>query len=217
MDIKLTKIYNIPGGYWKSLAAIKNYREQPRSRKTPQKSGWSSRRFGRSISQRRGALLVQNSTCPPPTRSTKRTFFFWRTTNCPEGAKFSSTCWQLPTWPAATKRSNPGPQKNSDEVEQAFQKICKRSPLKWPKMLQFDPGHEFMELLQKRWKPERHVFAAGARKFTATRLSVNVSTASWLSACSVTSTPWKCGSLPASGPWCGWKGSLKLLPLWTTK
>ena len=62
------------------------------------------------------------------------------------------------------------------------------------------PGANSRGLSQKRWKTERHTFAAGARKFTATKLSLNVSTAAWLSACSATSTPWKCGSLRVSAP-----------------
>ena len=37
-------------------------------------------------------------------------------------------------------------------------------------------------LSQKRWKIAKHIFTVGARKFTATRLSLNVSTAPWLSA-----------------------------------
>lgn len=33
--------------------------------------------------------------------------------------------------------------KSSDEVAEAFQKIYKRGPLKWPQMLQVDPRREF--------------------------------------------------------------------------
>ena len=51
-------------------------------------------------------------------------------------------------WPADTKRPIPSP-KNSDEVAQAFQKIYNRSPLTWPKMLQVDPGREFMGAVTK--------------------------------------------------------------------
>jgi len=43
---------------------------------------------------------------------------------------------------------------NSDEVAQAFQKIYKRSPLKWPQMLQVDPGCEFMGAVTK--EMEKH-------------------------------------------------------------
>jgi len=42
------------------------------------------------------------------------------------------------------KETEPLTSKNSDEVAQAFQRIYKRSPLKWPQMLQVDPGREFM-------------------------------------------------------------------------
>ena len=38
------------------------------------------------------------------------------------------------------KEAEPLTLKISDEVAQAFQKIYRRSPLKWPQMLQVDPG-----------------------------------------------------------------------------
>ena len=34
--------------------------------------------------------------------------------------------------------------KESDEVSKAFQRMYKRGPLKWPQLLQVDPGREFM-------------------------------------------------------------------------
>ena len=55
------------------------------------------------------------------------------------------------------------------------------------------PGANSWALSQKRWKITKHIFAAD-------RLSLNVSTAHWLSACSATSTPLKCDSLRVSGP-----------------
>ena len=39
--------------------------------------------------------------------------------------------------------------KESDEVSKAFQRIYKRGPLKWPQLLQVDPGHEFMGSVTK--------------------------------------------------------------------
>ena len=39
--------------------------------------------------------------------------------------------------------------KNSNEVAQAFQKIYRRSLLKWPEMLQVDPEREFMGAVSK--------------------------------------------------------------------
>ena len=39
--------------------------------------------------------------------------------------------------------------KESVEIANAFQKICKRGPLKWPQLLQVDPGREFMGAVTK--------------------------------------------------------------------
>jgi len=47
------------------------------------------------------------------------------------------------------KEAKPLTSKNSDEVAQAFQKIYKRGPLKWPEMLQVDSGREFMGAVRK--------------------------------------------------------------------
>ena len=42
------------------------------------------------------------------------------------------------------KEAEPLTSKNSDEVARALEKIYKRGHLKWPKLLQVDPGREFM-------------------------------------------------------------------------
>ena len=42
------------------------------------------------------------------------------------------------------KAAEPLTSKESDEVSKAFQRIYKRGPLKWPQLLQVDPGREFM-------------------------------------------------------------------------
>ena len=39
--------------------------------------------------------------------------------------------------------------KESDEVSKAFQRIYRRGPLKWPQLLQVDPGREFMGTVTK--------------------------------------------------------------------
>jgi len=55
------------------------------------------------------------------------------------------------------KEAKPLTSKNSDEVAQAFQKIYKRGPLKWPEMLQVDSGHEFMGAVTKEIDKRRHL------------------------------------------------------------
>ena len=52
------------------------------------------------------------------------------------------------------KEAKPLTSKNSEDVVQAFQKIYKRGPLKWPSLLQVDPGREFMGAVSK--EMEKH-------------------------------------------------------------
>ena len=47
------------------------------------------------------------------------------------------------------KAAEPLTSKESHEVSKAFQRIYKRGPLKWPQLLQIDPGREFMGAVTK--------------------------------------------------------------------
>ena len=47
------------------------------------------------------------------------------------------------------KAAEPLTSKESDKVSKAFQKIYRRGPLKWPQLLQVDPGREFMGAVTK--------------------------------------------------------------------
>jgi len=47
------------------------------------------------------------------------------------------------------------------EVAQAFQKIYKRSPLKWPQMLQVDHGREFMGAVTKEMDKHKRYIRRG--------------------------------------------------------
>ena len=47
------------------------------------------------------------------------------------------------------KAAEPLTSKQSDEVSKAFQRTYRRGPLKWPQLLQVDPGREFMGAVTK--------------------------------------------------------------------
>ena len=47
------------------------------------------------------------------------------------------------------KEAEPLTSKNSDEVALACKRIYKHAPLKWPQLLQVDPGREFMAAVTK--------------------------------------------------------------------
>ena len=73
------------------------------------------------------------------------------------------------------KAAEPSTSKESDEVSKTFQKIYRRGPLKWPQLLQVDPGREFMGAVTKvmennntairRWCTEIHRDQAIVERF----------------------------------------------------
>ena len=77
------------------------------------------------------------------------------------------------------KAAEPLTSKESDEVSKAFQKIYRRGPLKWPQLLQVDPGREFMGAVTKvmennktairRGRTEIHIDQAIVERFNRTQ------------------------------------------------
>ena len=59
------------------------------------------------------------------------------------------------------KAAEPLASKESDEVSKAFQRIYRRGPLKWPQLLQVDPGREFMGAVTKVMENNKTVFCRG--------------------------------------------------------
>ena len=112
MDGKLAKIYYGPEGYWKGFAAVKKLAEAAKVPEETAKSGFSGRRSGRYSSPRQDTFLDRDLTCPHPTRSTRRIFFFCLTTSSLAAAKFSNTPSPLLMSPAATKSLNPSDRKS---------------------------------------------------------------------------------------------------------
>ena len=105
----------------KALRQYKICQPQQRSLKMWPGAGWRSRPSGRSSYLPQGTFHDRNSTSPRRTRSTKLT---------------SSFCRFKAVEPLATKEAK--------EVAEALSRIYRLGPLKWPKLLQVDPGREFM-------------------------------------------------------------------------
>ena len=79
------------------------------------------------------AFLAPNSMYPRETQFTNQTFFYLMTLG---------RGWWRKTYKPLTS-------KDSAEVASAFQKIYKCGPLKWPQLLQVDPGRKFMDAVTK--------------------------------------------------------------------
>ena len=133
----------------KVLPQSKNYPKLPRYQKKPQKSGCSSKHSGRYSSQHRSAFLGRNSTFLHQTKCTRRIFFFLPHDKLPRGRKVFKYALTVVDVASRYKEAEPLTSKNSDEVAKAFKTIYTRGPLKWPQLLQVDPGREFMGAVTK--------------------------------------------------------------------
>ena len=78
--------------------------------------------------------------------------------------------------------------------------LClKREPLRWPQLLQADPGPNSWALSPKRWKNTKQTLNTGGWIFSGTRRSSKDSTTPLLSACSAISMLLRCGCPRAKG------------------
>ena len=59
------------------------------------------------------------------------------------------------------KAAKPLTSKESEEVSKTFQRIYRRGPLKWPQLLQVDPGREFVEAVTKVMENNKTAFRRG--------------------------------------------------------
>ena len=67
----------------------------------------------------------------------------------PRGRKVYKYALTVVDMASRYKAAEPLTSKESDEVSKAFQRIYKRGPLKWPQLLQVNPGREFMGAVTK--------------------------------------------------------------------
>ena len=149
MDAKLAKIYYGPGGYWKGIAAIKKLAE---AAKVPEETAkkWLIRQALWQIflpAPRR--IPRPKFDVPTPNEVHQADLLFLPHDKLPRGRKVYKYALTVVDVASRYKEAEPLTSKNSDEVAQAFQKIYKPGPLKWPEMLQVDPGREFMGAVTK--------------------------------------------------------------------
>ena len=139
----LSKIYYSPKGYWKGLQAVK---------KLSQESG---------VPENEAKIWLMKQAIwqiylPVPKNIQRPTFdvelpnavhqadlLFLPHDKLPRGRKIFKYALTVVDVASRFKAAEPLTSKDSSEVSKAFQKIYK-GPLKWPKILQVDPGREFM-------------------------------------------------------------------------
>ena len=149
MDSKLAKIYYSPGGYWKGITAIKKLSEAAKVPEETAKKWLVKQEIWQIYLPAPRRIPRPKFHVPTPNAVHQADLLFLPHDKLPRGRKVYKYALTVTDVASRYKEAEPITSKNSDEVAQAFQKIYKRSPLTWPKMLQVDPGREFMGAVTK--------------------------------------------------------------------
>ena len=146
-DRKLADIYNSPRGYWKGLAAIKKLATAAKVTEQQAKD-WLKKQAvwriylpaPRHIPRPQFDVAVPNDVYQadplflPHDRVRQKTF------------RYALTVVDVAS---RYKEAKPLTSKTAAEVADGLTRIYKRSPLRWPKLLQVDPGCEFMRYVSQ--------------------------------------------------------------------
>ena len=143
METKLAKIYYSPRGYWKGLAAIKQLAAAAKVSEDVAKQ-WLTKQALWQI------YFPGPRYIPRPKFDVslvhQADLLFLPHDKLPRGKKYALTVVDVAS---RYKAAEPLTSKESDEVSRGFAKIYRRGPLKWPQLLQVDPGREFMGAVTK--------------------------------------------------------------------
>lgn len=142
MDSKLSSIYYSPKGYWRGFRAIKRLAEAAKVTEQVAKE-WLKRQAiwqiylpaPRKIPRPKFEIEVPNEVHQAdllflPHDKVRRKTFKYALTVIDMASRF--------------KEAEAVTSKDSSEIAAALTRIYQRGPLKWPKLLQVDPGREFM-------------------------------------------------------------------------
>ena len=149
MDSKLAKIYYSPGGYWKGIAAIKKLSEAAKISEETVKKWLIKQALWQIFLPAPRRIPRPKFDVSTPNAVHQADLLFLPHDKLPRGRKVYKYALTVTDVASRYKEAEPITSKNSDEVVQAFQKIYKRSPMKWPQLLQVDPGREFMGAVTK--------------------------------------------------------------------
>ena len=200
MERKLASIYYSPQGYWKGLAAIKNLSatakvtEQQAKDWLKKQTIWKISACSKHIPRRKFDVSKPNEARQadllflPHERAGRKTF------------RYALTVVDVAS---RYKEAEPLTSKTA-AVADTLSRICRRGPLKSPKLPQFGPGREFMgavsQVLAIHGVSVRHVRVAIHRDQGIVER--------WNSGCLGTSMLRRCASLQVKGRLSGWLGCL---------
>ena len=152
MDKKIEKVYYSPQGYWKGISAIKKLAATAKVPEVVAKE-WLFRQALWQIYLPAPRYVPRPKfDVPTPNKVHQADLLFLPHDKVGRNTyKYALTVVDVAS---RFKEAEPLTSKDSAEVAEAFGRIYARGPLKWPQMLQVDPGREFMGAVTK--EMEKH-------------------------------------------------------------
>ena len=141
---KLSKVYYSPQGYWKGIAAIKKLAAAASTSKDAAKKWLDKQALWQVYYPAPQRIPRPKFSVSPPNKVHQADLLFLSHDKLPRGRKIFKYALTVVDVASRYKGAEPLTSKKSAEVAKAFQSIYKRGPLKWPQLLQVDPGREFM-------------------------------------------------------------------------
>ena len=141
---KLSRIYYSPKGFWKGLPAVKKLSQEAGVTEDEAKLWLMKQAIWQIyLPAPRGNIPRPSFDVNFPNAVHQADLLFLPHDKLPRGKKIFKYALTVVDIASRFKAAEPLTSKDSSEVSRAFRKIYK-GPLKWPKILQVDPGREFM-------------------------------------------------------------------------
>ena len=149
MEAKLSKIYYSPRGYWKGLAAVKKLAAAAKASEEVTKKWLAKQALWQIYLPAPRYIPRPKFDVSLPNAVHQADLLFLPDDKLPHGKRVYRYALTVVDVASRCKAAEPLTSKESEEVSRGFAKIYRRRPLKWPQLLQVDPGRKFMGTVTK--------------------------------------------------------------------
>ena len=141
---KLSKIYYSPQGYWKGFAAIKKLAQAAKVSEDVAQNWLMKQALWQVYLPAPRYIPRPKFDVPVPNKVHQADLLYLPHDRPPRSRKTFKYALTVVDVASRYKEAEPLTTKEAKEVAAALERIYSRGPLKWPKLLQVDPGREFM-------------------------------------------------------------------------
>ena len=141
---RLSKIYYSPQGYWKGFAAIKKLAQAAKVSEDVTRNWLMKQALWQVYLPAPWYIPRPKFDVPVPNKVHQADLLYLPHDRPPRSRKTFKYALTVVDAASRYKEAEPLTTKEAKEVAAALERIYSRGPLKWPKLLQVDPGREFM-------------------------------------------------------------------------